>query len=378
MPCLFTQAKCHIDLSAIRRNFERCGKAENLMPVIKSDAYGHGLLEVARCLAEAGARRFAVGYCDEGRFLRENGHKEGILPLMPPVSDEDWTLVRQCGLTPLLCTFEDVAKAGQVGSEADPMPVAVKLETGMHRLGFRQEDIPALIEQIKATPSITPSVCVSHCSCADIPEKQTYTAEQICLFSEMASKLLHAFPGIDRSLFNSAGTLETDFRCNICDIARPGYTLYGGNPFAGTEQEHLGSDLEWAMSLSTVVLQVTKLRKGEYVSYGQAFVADKDMRLAVVGAGYANGVPRGLSNNLSALFHGRRVREVGRVCMNMMMFDVTDMPEVRAGDTVWLLGGEALPGETPVTPLEWADKVGSIAYEILCIVGATNPRVYNR
>ncbi|MDO5538110.1 MAG: alanine racemase [Desulfovibrionaceae bacterium] len=376
MSCLFTQAKCHVDLAAVRRNFARCGKPENLMPVVKSDAYGHGLLQVAHCLALAGATRFAVGYCDEGRLMREHGHTERILPLMPPISDDEWSLVRKYSLTPLVCSFEELERARTVGTEADPLPVAIKLETGMHRLGFRQETIPALIDRLKSSPTLKPAMCVSHCSCADMPEKQPHTAAQICLFSEMAGTLLSAFPDIERSLFNSAGTLETEFRCNICDIARPGIILYGGNPFAGTQQERLGSQLEWAMSLSSVVLQVTELRKGEAVSYGQTYVAQKDMRLAVVGAGYANGVPRALSNNLSALIRGRRVHEVGRVCMNMMMFDVTDMPEVRAGDTVWLWGGDALPGESPVTPQEWADALGTISYELLCIVGSINARVY--
>ena len=192
----------------------------------------------------------------------------------------------------------------------------------------------------------------------------------------MASTLLEAFPKIDRSLFNSAGTLETNFRCNICDVARPGYVLYGGNPFAGTSLEYLGRGLEWVMSLSAKVAQVTELRKGESVSYGQIYTAARDMRLAVVEIGYANGVPRLLSNKLEALLHGQRIKQVGRVCMNLMMFDVTDMPKARAGDTVWLWGGEAADGVSPVTPQDWADGLGTIAYELLCIVGTMNARTY--
>ncbi len=376
MSCLFTPARCHIDLSALLRNFSRCGKPEHLMPVVKSDAYGHGLLRVVQCLANAGARRFAVGCPDEGRLLREQGQTEMIMPLMPPVTDEEWGLTRRCGLTALVCCFEELERASVVGSVDDPLPVAIKLETGMHRMGFRQEQLPALIDRLKVLPTLRPVMAVSHCSCADMPEKQPYTASQICLFSDMAGTLRSTFPGIDRSLFNSAGTLETNFRCNICDIARPGIVLYGGNPFSGTSQDRLGSRLEWVMSLSTIVLQVTELRRGESVSYGQTFTADHDMRLAVVGAGYANGVPRLLSNRLQALIHGRRVSEVGRVCMNMMMFDVTGMADVKTGDIVWLLGGEADPGETPVTPQEWADGVDTIPYELLCIVGSMNPRVY--
>lgn len=374
--CLFSSSKCHINLTALANNFHRLGKPEYLMPVIKSDAYGHGLLKVADCLAKAGARRFAVGYVDEGRLLREQGHNAVIMPLLPPVSDEEWQKVSDYDLTALVTSFELLDKAACKGTKEKPLPIAVKFETGMHRLGFRQEDLPALIEKLRTCPSVVPVICVSHCSCADMPEKQSVTTDQICLFSEMASTLLEAFPKIDRSLFNSAGTLETNFRCNICDVARPGYVLYGGNPFAGTSLEYLGRGLEWVMSLSAKVAQVTELRKGESVSYGQIYTAAKDMHLAVVEIGYANGVPRLLSNKIEALLHGQRIKQVGRVCMNLMMFDVTDMPEAKAGDTVWLWGGEASDGVSPVTPQDWADGLGTIAYELLCIVGTMNARTY--
>ncbi len=375
--CHFSSSKCHINLTALAKNFSLLGKPEYLMPVIKSDAYGHGLLRVADCLAKAGARRFAVGYVDEGRLLREQGHNnEVILPLLPPIRDEEWQTARNYSLTALVTSFEMLERAGSMGSKDNPMPIAIKFETGMHRLGFRQESLPLLIDKLKGMPTVKPTICVSHCSCADMPEKQSQTTDQICLFSDMAATLLAAFPDIDRSLFNSAGTLETNFRCNICDVARPGYVLYGGNPFAGTSQEYLGSQLQWVMSLSAKVAQVTELRKGEAVSYGQTYTAAQDMRLAVVEIGYANGVPRRLSNKLEALLHGKRIHQVGRVCMNLMMFDVTDLPETKAGDTVWLWGGEADEGVKPVTPQEWADQLDTIAYELLCIVGTMNARTY--
>ncbi len=377
MPCSFTQARCHIDLSALLRNFRRCGKPEKLMPVLKSDAYGHGILRVAEALTDAGARRYAVGCADEGRFLREAGHREEILPLLPPASEEEWTCVREYGLTPLVCSFEGLERAAAAGTAGSPLPIAVKVETGMHRMGFRAEQIPALIDRLHALPAVRPVIVASHCSCADSPDKKHHTARQIGRFSDIAAAMLEAFPGIKRSLFNSAGTLDTACWCDICDIARLGLMLYGGNPFAGTSEEHLGKAFEWVMSLSSVVLQVTELKNGESVSYGKTFKADREMRLAVVSVGYANGMPRALSGRLHALIHGRRVRAVGRVCMNMTMFDVTDLPGVRAGDEVWLLGGEAAEGERPVTPFEWASLLDTIPYEIVCAVGVLNPRVYH-
>ena len=377
MSCHFTQAQCHIDLAALVRNFRRCGAPEKLMPVLKSDAYGHGLLEVARSLGQAGAQRFAVGCASEGQALREAGFAQDILPLMPPMTEEEWSIVIRCGLIPLVCSFAELEKALAHARAEAPLPIAIKVETGMHRLGFREEEIPALIAKLQASPQLVPSMVVSHCSCADIPSRKANTAQQILCFSSMASALCAAFPSMLRSLFNSAGTLDTASMCNICDVSRPGIVLYGGNPFANTNEEALGADFEWVMSLSTTILQVTELRRGEGVSYGQIYVADRDMRLAVVAAGYATGVQRNLTHKLEALVHGHRVRSVGRICMNMTMFDVTDLPNVQAGDDVWLIGGPSAEGEHPVTPQEWAEKLGTISYEILCLLGSLNPRVYH-
>ncbi len=374
--CSFTQARCHVDLSALKRNFARCGRPEDLMPVLKSDAYGHGLVQCARALGEAGAQRFAVGCPDEGRHLRENGLSQRIMPLMPPTSADEWDMVHAKDLTPLLCTMDQVEAAAARSTSDHPMRVALKVETGMHRQGFREEEFPALVARLKRAPALEPVLLVSHCASADMPEKASLTAEQIGVFSRYAATLGEAFPKMKSSIFNSAGIIDTESRCNLVDISRPGIILYGGNPFANTSREHLGDQFEWTMSLSTTILQVTELRAGESVSYGGLFVADRSMKLAVAGSGYANAVPRCLTWRLDALVHGKRVRSVGRVCMNMIMFDVTDIPDVKAGDELWLLGGEAAPGNAPVTPREWADNLGTISYEILCLVGGMNPRDY--
>ena len=313
-PCKFSHTLCHIDLGALKRNFLRCGNPAMLMPVLKSDAYGHGLLECARALASVGAERFAVGCADEGRALREAGFVQDIVPLMAQVTDEDWELVTANGLMPLVCSMEQLEAASTRATKDHPLSLAIKLETGMHRQGFREEQLPQVIEKIRQNQNLVPRLALSHCSCADIPERHDYTLVQVDRFERMATGLAAAFPDMKASLFNSAGVLDTTYRHNMEDISRPGVVLYGGNPFAGTSKEALGANLEWTMSLSTPILQVTSLRKGEGISYGHLFHADRDMKIAVAGAGYANALPRALTSRLDALLHGKRVRSVGRRC----------------------------------------------------------------
>lgn len=346
------------------------------MPVIKADAYGHGLLHVASTLTSCGACQYAVGTVDEGQELRNAGHQEKIICLLPPYTKDEWLIASQLNLTPLVGSFEALKQAASVCNAQRPLSIAIKLETGMHRLGFRKEELSELIDTLRTTPTVIPKLALSHFACSDMPEQDKYTKKQYDLFSSLTDCLKAEFPRLKRSLLNSSGTLalsEAPF-----EISRPGITLYGGNPFKGTTKHALGDDFEWVMSLSAPVLQVTKLKGGESVSYGRTFTASKDMKLAVISAGYATGVPRLLSNKLQVLLHGRRVPQVGRICMSMMMLDVTELPETVAGDTAWLLGGENnLTGQMPITPQDWADALDTISYEILCNVGGLNKRVYD-
>lgn len=157
MSCTFTPSRCHIRLGALVRNFSRMGRPGSLMPVIKSDAYGHGMTEVAHALDAAGARHFAVGTVAEGACLRQDGLAQLILPLLGCLDDEDWQQASACGLTPLVTGFEALEKAAALGNPADPWGVAIKLDTGMSRLGFGAEDIPALLERLRACPASSPS-----------------------------------------------------------------------------------------------------------------------------------------------------------------------------------------------------------------------------
>ena len=371
--CEFTPSRCHVNLAALRRNFARLGEAARLMPVIKADAYGHGLLPVARTLADAGAQRFAVGLVDEGRALRDAGFSQRIVPLLGQLSPEDWQRARALDILPLIAGPDDVARAAALADAAHPWKVAIKLDSGMGRLGFTPEDIPALLEALRAAPALRPALALSHVAVADTPEEQPYTLGQLERFTAMTDALRAVFPDMERSLDNSAGTLAwPQARFEVC---RPGYAVYGGNPLAGTDWADKGGNLEWVMSFSAPVIQTRSLAQGQTISYGRIFTAPRDMRIAVLGCGYANAVPRALSNALPLRLHGRRVPQVGRICMGMMMVDISALENVQPGDRAWLLGGPEGP-DAPVTPDDWAAPLETIAYELLCLVGMTNPRVY--
>lgn len=374
--CTFSPSVCHVDLGALRRNFARLGEPAALMPVIKSDAYGHGLVPVARALAEAGARRFAVGTVAEGMALREAGLRQKIVVLLGALDDVDWQGAAAQDLIPVVGSFAALDKASAHCHAGRTLHVAVKCETGMGRLGFTQEELPQAVERLRSIQGIAPVMALSHLSCADTPGQEDYTRGQMKRFAAMTATLGDAFPGMERSLANSAATIawpEAHY-----DVCRPGIALYGGNPFAGTAWEDKGAalGLEWAMSVSAPVIQVRRLEAGQSVSYGRLFTAEQPTVVAVVGIGYATGFARALSTRAALCINGRRVSQVGRVCMGMIMADVTDLPQVREGDTAWLVDGPTQPGQQPVTVQDLADTLGTISYEVLCLLGATNPRLY--
>jgi len=374
--CTFSPSLCHIDLGAIRRNFGRMGQAHALMPVIKSDAYGHGLVPVARVLSDAGARRFAVGTVSEAMALRDAGLRQAIVPLLGALTDVDWQGAVMQGLTPVVGNFDQLERAAAHCHAGRTLRVAIKCETGMGRLGFSQEELPQVIDRLRSIQGIEPAMVISHFSCADMPEQEAYTQEQVRRFTAMSDALREVFPEIERSLCNTAGTIgrpEAHF-----EVCRPGISLYGGNPFTGTTWEDKGAKLglEWAMSVSAPVIEVRQVAEGQSVSYGRLFTAQKPSVVAVVAIGYATAFNRALSTRTAMLINGRRVPQVGRVCMGMIMADVTNIPQVRVGDTAWLVGGPADPGQSPVTPQDMADALGTISYEVLCLFGGMNPRVY--
>lgn len=372
--CAFSPCVAHIDLERLRRNLRRlCDTPRSVMPVIKSDAYGHGLLPVARTLVAEGVTHLAVGTMDEGVCLRRGGVTQSIVVLLGAHSAKDIARAVDFGLTLLLYSAESLAWAVAQAGPNRLLDVAIKCDTGMARLGFTAGELPALLEALRAAPWLRPVLAISHLACADMPEKDAFSRQQAATFDAMYTTLSGVFPGLLRSLCNSAGALAYPQWAG--HLLRPGLALYGGNPLHGTAWANLGASLEQVMSVRAPILQVRHLAPGEPASYGSLFVAQRASRLAVLGMGYADGFPRTLSCRGEVFVGDLRAPLCARVCMGMMLADVTDIdPEkTRPGDWAWIMGGP--PHAHTVTLQELADVWGTIPYEVQCLLGR-NTRIY--
>jgi len=345
----------------------------HVVPVIKADAYGHGLLPVASALAGAGADAFAIGSVAEGAALREAGFSTTILSLMGPVVPEDDELVLARGIVPFIYDFGQLDRlAGLAATTGRTVEVAVAFDTGMARLGFVEKDLDRLVGRLRAIPGLTVRFAVSHLATADDPEAFAFVEEQGERFATACQALVRGGFTFEASLLNSAGILAIDRE--DWPAKRAGVALYGVNPFLGTAREALGRGLVPAMETTTRIVSVHDLPQGRSISYGRTFRAERDMRVAIVAAGYADAYSRSLSNTGFMWLCGRRVPILGRVCMQMVAVDVTGLTEVAPGDVIHLLGGE---GPEAITANDVAEWWGTIPYEVFCLFGL-NPREYVR
>lgn len=338
----------------------------SLMPVIKADAYGHGVVAVAHVLAEEGIGHMAVGSVGEGALLRQEGHTAFLLALMGLARNEDAALAASYRIAPLIHSRESLERfvAQSRPAEGRSLPIAIKFDTGMSRLGFSVEEAAQLADHLRAVPEVEPVLVMSHLAASDTPELDTFTRGQASRFQQAADAMRAVFPGIKTSLTNSPGLLV--WPGYVGDLARPGLALYGANPLHGTERAELGAGLVPVMEVTAPILSVHPLREGSSVGYGCTFKALGPMRVAVIGAGYADGYPRTLSNRGAVLIRGERAPLLGRICMQMCIADVTRIPAAAPGDVAHLLGGE---GVKAIRPEELAQWWGTIPYEVFCALG---------
>jgi len=367
----FNRLVAKIDLDCIAANYAVLREvAPEPAPVIKADAYGHGLLPVARVLMRAGARTLCVGSVEEACALRA-ACPYRIVPLLGPLDAADAAAVAEHDLTPYVYREDQLALLAEAAEKADrDVRLALKFDTGMSRLGFRAPDAPRLAAWLREHPRLRLELVASHLATADEPENAAYVQRQRGEFEAICAALRVAGLAFGRTLGNSAGLLA--FPELRYELQRPGIALYGANPFGSTPLAALGARLRPAMSVRSVVVQVHPVRAGESVSYGCAFTAAHDMRVAIVAAGYADCYSRALTGKAEMVIRGRRARVLGRVCMQLTAVDVSDIPEARDGDDAWLLGGD---GGHPVTPEEVAGWWGTITYEVFCLFGL-NRREY--
>jgi alanine racemase len=380
MPIAYNEIRVRIRLQRIVDNYTLlAGLAPGAVPVIKADAYGHGLERVGAALAAAGAAALAVGTIGEAVKLRKSGFSGRILALLGFLTKDEAKAILAHDLMPFVGRYEQLELLGALAARKDRrVDIVVKCDTGMRRLGFDRQDGVRLAQALRSQPTLRPVLLASHLATADDPEAKDFVLEQNARFAALREQLQQALGvKILGSLANSAAVLaypELHY-----EAPRPGIALYGANPFHGTPLAMRGRDLFPAMEVHAPVLQVHELRKGETISYGRTFAAPRDMRVAIVAAGYADAYCRGLSSPSGQgpcmLLAGARRPVLGRVCMQMTAVDVTEpakQAEPKPGDRAYLLGG---PGPLSITPEELAAWWGTIPYEVFCLLGC-NPKEY--
>ncbi len=341
-----------IDLAALRHNLARARAASpgsRVLAAIKANGYGHGMLRVARALDDADG--FGVACLAEAIQLREAGVTRPIVLLEGFFGADELEPIARHRFIPAI---HNLAQLEQLEQARLPQPLTVwlKVDSGMHRLGFPLHQARAAWQRLHACPGVAEVAgCMTHLANADNLD-DSFTATQIADFHRHTAGL----PG-QRSIANSAALLG--WPESRTDWVRPGIMLYGVSPLLGGRGgDH---DLRPVMTLRSELIAVNRLERGEAVGYGGAFVCPEAMTVGVVAAGYGDGYPRHVPNGVPVLVNGRRVPLIGRVSMDMLTVDLRDQPDARPGDPV-VLWGEGLPVE------EIAEYAGTIAYELLCRV----------
>lgn len=361
-----------IDLAALRDNvalIRRKVAPSLLMAAIKADAYGHGAVPVARAVLAAGADRLAVATVEEAIELRQTG-------VAAPILNLGWTApeqIEQALRYNVQFTVFDYENAVLISTMAQSRgksaAIHIKLDTGLARLGFSShiKDVAA-VKRVYALPSLHVEGVYSHFAAAEAPDL-TYTREQMRRYHGFISAMQAEGLRVPlRHLANSPGTLG--WPESYLDMVRPGLILFGCYP-----AEHMRPllPLKLVMRVAARIAQIHTLQEGETVGYGCRWQAERESRIATLPLGYADGVPRLAGNKAEVLIAGRRARMVGSVCMDQVMVDVTDIPQVRPGDEAVIVGAQ---GGQIITPEELAAHAQTISDEICTRFGQRLPRVY--
>lgn len=337
-----------------------------LLAVVKANAYGHGAVAVARAALAAGADRLGVICVDEGEQLRRAGITEPIL-VMGHTSAGEAQRLADLSLTPSVVSSEVALALARVASERGiEMPVHLKVDTGLNRYGLPPSEAADLGRRLRDLGGIQTEGLFTHFASADEGDK-SYTVEQHKLFLAVAEQL--DWVPI-RHVANTATLL--DMPDMSLEMVRPGLGIYGCYPSTHVKRS---LSLRPVLSLKGRIARLTSLAPGESVSYGRTWRASRPSLIGLLMCGYADGLPRALSNRGSVLVRGRRAPIVGRVCMDMCMVDVSDIPDVALDDEVVIIGRQ---GEEEISADEVAELCGTISYEILCGISARVPRLYLR
>ncbi len=345
-----------IDLSALKNNLRvvRRATSARVMAVIKANGYGHGLLRVAEALRDA--EGFALLDVRDAIALREAGFRQTILLLEGYFSQDELPLMAEYELTSVIHNQRQLAWLDAY-PRRQGLSVWLKVNTGMNRLGFMPAEVPSVMERLKSHRAVRDVTLMTHFAQADEAEG---IAAQLQVFRQLAAPYR-----VPCSLANSAAVLRYPEAHG--DWVRPGISLYGSSPFADVSAQQLG--LQPVMTLSSELISVRELRAGDAVGYGATFRADNAMRIGIVACGYADGYPRHAATGTPILVAGQRTRTLGRVSMDMLAVDLSDIPDAQAGSRV-VLWGEGMPVD------EVAAAAGTISYELLCALAPRVPVKY--
>lgn len=381
-----------IDLSALKSNLRAVRRATSsrVMAVIKANAYGHGMMRAAEALSDA--EGFALLDVSDAVQLREAGFRQTILLLEGFFSQDELTLIAEYELACVIHTQQQLAWLDAY-PRRNGLSVWLKINTGMNRLGFMPAEIPAVMERLKSHRAVRDVTLMTHFAQAD---EAAGISTQLDVFNRLASPYR-----AQRSLANSAAILR--YPESHGDWVRPGIMLYGSSPFADVSAQQLG--LQPVMTLSSELISVRELRAGDAVGYGASFRVETSMRIGIVTCGYADGYPRqsgrvepeapgthrptpsGWSGRVEPeapgahrptpcgwtgtpiLVDGQRTRTLGRVSMDMLAMDLSNLPDAQVGSRV-VLWGEGMPVD------EVARAAGTISYELLCALTARVPVSY--
>lgn len=342
-----------IDLSALKANLavvKKYAPHSKVMCAIKANAYGHGLLEAATALDAADG--FAVAQVNEAIALRDAGIQQSITVLQGPANQYQLDLFEKNKLTAVIHHAHQLALIA-----TSRLSVWLKINTGMNRLGFAIEDAQAAIDKIKQSKSLKLLGLFTHMANSDLPKSSSFTNEQLSLFNQYKQDL-HA------SVANSATLIH--WQNAQFDWVRPGIMLYGVNPFS--ENVNLSEELLPVMSLTAPIIAINNCKKGDAIGYGSTWRAERDSKIAVVGIGYGDGYPRHAKNNTPVLINGQQCPLVGRVSMDLITVDITDLHTTMSiGDTATLWGVDA-DTATRLAVEKVAESADTIAYELLCAV----------
>jgi len=351
-----------IDRDALRENAkvvrQRIGSAE-MLAVVKANAYGHGLLGVAQTLADD-AQLFGVANLEEALALRESLHHPIVI--LGPATPEERSIIAERRFIPTISSLEEAQAFDQLG----PVSINFKIDTGMGRMGVVQNEAREVFKRVAKLPNTEIHSLSTHMPVSN--EDTKFTRGQLVRFRGIIEQIRAEVPGSYRAhVLQSAGTLA--FNPPTFEIVRAGIMLYGISPLP--EFQKL---LKPVMTWKTRIVLIRDMPKGSSISYGRTFITPRKMRIATLSAGYADGYPWHLSNRGAALLvRGQRCPLVGRVTMDLMMIDVSNIDNVQVGDEAVLMGRD---GSEEISCVELAEKAGTITWEIITRIGVRVRRIY--